>query len=137
MPITVELREHNRVMYSTFIHPYTLTDALETVEKDKQLRDQFGGTIHSLVNLSQSGRPPSGILRVASGSPSLTHPTKGKLALVGASFLSQTIVEMASKLARRDREIFFFKTEAQAMDFLRQVMAEEDEKKAAQVSPQP
>src|SRR5215472_11904935 len=117
MPITVELRENNRVMYSAFIHPYTLTDALETVEKEKQLRDQYGGTIHSLVNLSQSGRPPSGILRVARASPTFNHPSKGKLALVGASFLSQTIVQMASKLAQREREIHFFKTEAHAMDF--------------------
>jgi hypothetical protein len=131
MPITVELRENGHIIYAVFSHPYTLQEAVDNREKEKRLRDQGSGVIHLLLNLSKSGRPPNGVLKVARDGPSFVHPTRGKIAIVGASFFSRMIVEMASKLARRRFEnIQFFDTEDQAWAFLRKLIAEEPAKTA-------
>src|SRR5258708_30755278 len=99
MPITVELQENGRVIYAVFSHPYTLAEAVAGAEQEKRLRDQGSGVIHALINLSKSGKPPNGVLRVARYGPSFTHRSKGKIAVVGANFFGQTIVQLASQLA--------------------------------------
>src|SRR5258706_15901248 len=71
MPITLDLRENGRVLYSVFTFPYTLSDAITAQRKEVELRDKAGGTVHALVNLSASGKPPSGALKVARTSPAL------------------------------------------------------------------
>jgi hypothetical protein len=131
MPITVELRENGHVIYAVFAFPYTLQDAIDNREKEKALRDKGCGMIHSLLNMSAGGKPPNGVLKVAREGPSFIHPTRGKIAIVGASFFSQTIVQMASKLARRRFEnIHFFQSEEQAWTFLREQIAQEQAKTA-------
>jgi hypothetical protein len=131
MPITVELREDGHVIYSVFSYPYSLEEAVAGREKEKAFRDKGSGVIHTFLNLSASGKPPSGVLKVAREGPSFIHPTRGKIVIVGASFFSQTIVQMASKLARRRFEnISFFQTEDQAWKFLRELITQEQTKTA-------
>ena len=125
MPITIDLRENGRVIYAVFVYPYDLADATTGSAKEKELRDKTGGIIHSLLNVAAAGRPPNQVLRAARQGPSLVHPTRGKIAVVGANLFSQTIVQLASKLARHGDTIYFFKTEDEAWAFLRKVIAEE------------
>ncbi len=125
MPITVELRENGRVIYAVFTYPYTLEQAIAGRNEELRLRDQASGAIHTLINLSQSLKVPNGILRIARNGPSFTHRTRGKLAIVGASFFGQTITKMAAKLAQRPLAVQFFKTEEEAWAYLRQIIAEE------------
>ncbi len=126
MPITIELQENGRVVYGVFVHPYTLNEAVAALKQDQEFREQTGGIIHGIIDVSRSGKPPHGLLKVAKDSPSLVHPTRGKIAVIGASFLSQTIIQMASKLARRRYEnIHFFNTADEAWTFIRKVIADE------------
>ncbi|HLY28154.1 MAG TPA: hypothetical protein VKQ72_17545 [Aggregatilineales bacterium] len=127
MPITVELRENGRVIYAVFTYPYTLAEAVTGRDEEQRLRDHAtgSGVIHSLINLSGSIKAPSGVLRVARYGPSFTHPTRGKVTIVGASLFGQTISKMAAKLAQRPMEIYFFRTEDEAWAFLRKTIAQE------------
>src|SRR5258708_10955668 len=117
MPITIDLRENGRVIYAVFVYPYDLADATIGSAMEKELRDKTGGTIHSLLNVAAAGLPPNQVLRAARQGPSLVHPTRGKIAVFGDNLFSQTIGQLASKLARHADTIYFFKTEDKTWDF--------------------
>jgi hypothetical protein len=132
MPITVELKENGHILYAVFKAPYDLAEAVAGRDKEEALRDASDHTIHSLLILSDSKRPPANILRVASRGTSFSHRTRGKIAIVGGSPIARTIVQMAAKVARgRFENIRFFDREEDAWKYLRSVIAQEQATKTA------
>lgn len=124
MPATLELRENGHLVWTKFTDPWTLAE-LETIGKEERnLRDNSKEIIHSLVDVREMKRIPPGLINVARRMPILNHPTRGHMVVVGASAFATALVETLIKITRATK-IKFFKTEEEAVEYIRKVIAEE------------
>ena len=124
MPITMEPREGGRILYIRFVDPWTLSDFVHIMEKDQAYRDRARGTIHSIVDCSQTSSIPRGMLNAARHSPAFVHRTKGYIVAVGTSENIQTMGHLFAQVLRIN-ELEFFQTEKEGMAYLRKIIANE------------
>jgi hypothetical protein len=120
MPTWLELIENGHATRLTITEPWTVADLTARFAEGRALRDQSTHKIHSLVDLRGIRTLPDGLLR-ARLSPIFTHPNSGHAAFIEGIALTRTFVDMMMKLTHFDRAEFF-KTEAEALAYLRDVI---------------
>src|SRR5260221_9499444 len=124
MPITLELREDNHVLYGVLVDPLSALDMNNSVVEQIPIYDSAVGKLHQLANVKGVTRLPSGILGIRRGSPVFNHPNRGQLVLVGAQGFVRNIGEVLMKIARFD-SVKFFDAEPEGWEYLRKVIADE------------
>src|SRR5690349_1195029 len=124
MPATLELVENGHVINAVIAQPWQLQDVLEAYETETKWRDQAAWKLHTLLDIRRAPPSPKGVLSLARQSPSLIHPRRGAVAVVGGSAFGRTIVEMACRIAGFNH-VRFFASPDDAWKYLRQVLAEE------------
>ncbi len=128
MPAKVEIRENGYVIFTTYKDPWGVSDMEDEYRAVRAHRDSVDHVVHVLLDVSQAHSVPPGLMR-ARQNPNLTHPTKGYIAIVGASSLLKTMGEVILRLSH-NKEAGFFKTEEDAWTFLRRLLAKAEIEKA-------
>lgn len=123
MPVTMEMRENNRVTYWAFADPWSVGELVHVSKQMKPIFDNSTRKIHTMT-VVMTRKIPAGVLRIREVS-TWAHPMSGQLVVVNAPPVGISIVEVITRLARFDR-VHFFNTEEQGWLFLREVLAEED-----------
>ena len=121
MPIKLELRENDRVLYYEVTDPWNMNDLRTLYDENKAIRDQHNYTIHAIVNVIKARNIPQNLLNARTYSPDAMHPRAGYIILVGAHSLLQMIAEVASRVMHSDK-FRFFETEEEAWTFIRHVI---------------
>ncbi len=124
MPANLELLENGHVISAVIAVPWQLQDVLDAYATETTWRDQAAWKLHTILDLRRATPAPKGVLSLSRQSPSLIHPRRGAVAIVGGSAFGRTIVEMACRIAGFN-QIRFFATPEQAWDYIRQVIAGE------------
>src|SRR5437870_3207527 len=124
MPANLELLEDGHIISAVITVPWQLQDVLDVYATETTLRDQAAWKLHTFLDLRGATPAPKGVLSLARQSPSLNHPRRGAVAIVGGSTFGRTIVEMACRIAGFN-QIRFFAAPEQAWNYVRQVIAEE------------
>src|SRR5262249_31454290 len=128
VPIKFEVLEAGYVVHVTFTYPWTAEDMQPIFDQDQRYRDQIqkeapGRKVHLFVTFQGVKNVPPGALR-ARQSPSLHHVTSGYVVVVGTTSLLRTLADAVFKLAHFDKARNF-ETDAEALAFLRQVIAQD------------
>ena len=124
MPITMEPREGGRIIYFRFTEPLLVVDFAHIIEKEQALRDRASIKIHTVAECSKIRSVPLGTLRIVRRVPSLVHPTKGNVAVVGANEIIQPAALFVTRRLGLEN-VAFFSTEEDGMAHLRQIIAGE------------
>ena len=124
MPLTFEVRENGRLVCARITDPWTLAELETFGRQEKLVRDGSHVVIHSLVDVRGMHRIPPGFLNMARRMPVLNHPTRGHMVIIGASAFATALTETLIKITRAGK-IKFFKTEEDAIEYIRKVIAEE------------
>ncbi len=123
MPVTIELREENRVIFMVFEAPLRLQEIFDIYPLDKSYRDHFSHKIHALVDIRKMGKIPAGVLS-ARHAPDFTHPNSGYVVVIGADRLARVMGSMMAQI--QGKNFFkFFDTHEEAWTFLRKIIAED------------
>jgi hypothetical protein len=120
----LEIYESGHIIYYKFADPWTVAEAVATFDKDKIHRDSVNFKVHTLINLCDMHAVPPKILSVRFGSPALSHPNSGHIAVFGAQPIVRTFADAVLLLTHFDRAKFF-STEDEAWAYIRQIMAKE------------
>ena len=126
MPITIELREDNHVIYTKISDPVAIADFDHATAVFTPIYDKAPGKIHHVVNTSEMRRVPSGLLRIRMNTPILQHPNRGQLALVGTNSFLRSIGELMFRLTHFETGRFFT-TDDEAWAYLRTAIADENQ----------
>jgi hypothetical protein len=124
VPITMELRENDRVIYYNVTDPWKLSDLLGLYKQNQTIRDQHMHKIHVLANLTATRHLPADILSARRLSPDITHPRSGYILVAGASPFIHSVVELAIRLLRTEK-FQFAATEEAAWITLRKIIHSE------------
>jgi hypothetical protein len=124
MPVTNEFVENGRVLVTTASDPWETHEMMAFWPEDRAHRNSMTQRVHLIIDITHTNYPPKHILQLHR-TPSVTHPNRGLIVVVGANSFSKTFVEMIFRLARYER-VKFFATMHEAINFLRRVMATED-----------
>jgi hypothetical protein len=123
MTAKAEFRENNRIIYLLYEEPWSVEDMRQVNEQVVGYLDKATQNLHLLIDVSHIRSVPPGILRGRT-EPVLTHPKVGKMAIVGATSFIQIMAETIFKVTRMDKAKFF-KSDADAMQFLQEKIAQE------------
>src|SRR5439155_7135382 len=123
MPVKQELIENGRILQVTFTDPWTVNEMTALFPQAQQYYDNAHQKIHMLIDM-QSRYGTQGALR-ARQAPGLFHRNSGQIAVAGANALARSLGEAVFRLARFSRARFF-DSEADALAYLRQVIAGEE-----------
>jgi hypothetical protein len=85
--------------------------------------DKADQDMHILINVERIRQIPAGILRARSV-PTMSHPRCAHIVICGASPFVRSLSETIFKVTRYQKAKFF-NTEAEAMNFLHDVIAHE------------
>jgi hypothetical protein len=124
MPIKMELREQNRVMYYEVTDPWRLSEAYACYKVNNDLRNYFQHTIYTIANISAMREIPLDALSLRLYSPDLLHPRAGTAFLVGPSAVARSIIEIIATLSN-PRKIRVVSTEEEAWDAIRAMLERE------------
>ncbi len=124
MPITMELRENDRVIYYYVAYPSRLSELTPLKEQNQAVRDQHPYTIHVIANLTEIRMLPSDILSLRRGSPNIEHPRAGFVFLVTTSSYVRSIVGIFTRLANTNK-FRVVATEEEAWVAVRKLIANE------------
>ncbi len=80
--------------------------------------------MHTFINISELRKIPPASLTMVRRSPTLNHPRRGQLVLVGASAFAEALVDVLARVTRASK-VRFFKTDDEGMAYLRRVIADE------------
>src|SRR4051794_8222926 len=83
MPVIMELRENDRVIYYGVTDPWTLGEFRALYTHNQIIREQHLHVIHAVANLSASQQLPRDILNAMHFSPDIRHPRAGYVYFVG------------------------------------------------------
>jgi hypothetical protein len=122
MPVKQELIENGRILQVTFTDPWTVGEMTTLFPQAKEYYDKAPQKIHMLVDM-QSRYGSQGALR-ARQAPGLFHRNSGQIAVAGANALARSLGEAVFRVARFNRARFF-DSQADALTYLRQVIASE------------
>ncbi len=123
MPVTIETLNNARIVKLVVSDPWVIDDLTSKYEEEKPLFNASKVPVHTLVDLRLMRHIPPGALSNRK-SPNVTHPRSGQVALVGANAFAQVLVEVAFRLVRFDR-VVFFDTEEEAMQYLTALISDE------------
>ena len=124
MPITMELREHNRVMYYEITDPWRLSEVYTCYDLNNELRNQYEHKIHTIANVSVMREIPIDALSLRLRSPDLLHPRSGTVFMVGPSPIARSIIELIASLSN-PRKIRVIATEEEAWNAVRAMLERE------------
>lgn len=125
MPIRMELRENDHVMYYQVTDPWRFDEALAAYKLNNDLRNQHSHTIHTIANLSATRHIPNDVLRLRLYSPDLLHLRSGSVFLVGPSPFVKSIIDMIIRLLKTQK-IHIVATEEDAWLAVRQLIESDD-----------
>ena len=126
MPVTLELRENDRVLYYTFIDTWEVSELTALYPQSMAYLHNASRKLYTLAVFPCRARPiPSGLLTLRYG-PDWSHPNGGQIAVVGASALLRTFANFTFRL-RGFEKTRFFDTEEEAWNHLRKLIADEAE----------
>src|SRR5262249_17505630 len=123
MPVELELKENGRVMLWRFSDPWSLVELKPLTLQARDIFQKATFTVHSMADLRQARRVPSGVLSTRQVT-TWQHARSGQLVLLGASAFARLMMETVFRIARFDR-FRFFEDEAEALAYLRGLIAEE------------
>jgi hypothetical protein len=121
MPVTFELEENRRVMLWRLIDPWTLPELMAYYKEAQNILDGADQAVHSLIDLQQARRMPSGVLK-ARYTSTWDHPRSGYTVIAGGTPLMSRMLELVFKMTRFER-IRFFEDEAAARAFLNELIS--------------
>src|SRR5258708_14506833 len=124
MPVSLELIENGRVFRYVISDRWRISDFTATFPQAKAVLDAAQHPVHGVVNLYAAAKDPIGVLNIRKH-PSFSHVNGGYTAFCHASLLARRVTETALRIARFHRYTFF-NTEQEGMDFLCELMAQED-----------
>jgi hypothetical protein len=119
MPMITELRNRSNVIFIEATDPLTLMDFKDSFARQAEIMDNATEKVHLFVTVHRLRNMPNGVLRVRDSAPIFTHPNAGTMVIVGASALIRALAGIICQLAQYDM-IHFFRTEAEAWNFLNQ-----------------
>src|ERR1044071_6755361 len=93
MPVTMNLRENDQVIYYYVTDPWTLGEFMTLYEQNQAIRDQHPHKIHTVANLATARHLPRDILSAIHYSPDIRHPRAGYVYFVGASPFVRKMIE--------------------------------------------
>ncbi|SRR5258708_168360 len=123
MPVNLEVKDNGRVMFWRFVDPWSLAELKPLTIQARDILQQATFTVHSIADLRQAHRVPSGVLS-ARQVTTWHHPRSGQLAVLGASPFIKVMMETIFRIARFDR-FRLFDDEAEALAYLQSLIAEE------------
>jgi hypothetical protein len=129
MPVTMEMRENNRITYWVFEDPWTVNELVKISKETRPIFDSATRKFHTLAVIN-ARHIPAGVLQVRQIG-SWSNPMSGELVVVNAPPVAKTIVEVLTRLVRFNR-VHFLDTEEQGWQYLGNVLAEEDREKDKQ-----
>jgi hypothetical protein len=129
MPVTMEMRENNRISYWVFEDPWTVGELVKISKESNPIFENITHKFHTLTVVN-ARHIPTGVLQVRQIG-SWSNPMSGELVIVNAPPVAKTIVEVLTRLVRFNR-VRFFDTEVQGWQYLTDVLAEEDREKNKQ-----
>lgn len=124
MPITMELREHNRVMYYNVTDPWLMSEVLAFYKLNSDLRNQYQHKIYTIANVSAMHQIPTDALSLRLHSPDLLHPRAGTAFLVGPSAIARSVIQLIASLTN-PQKIRVVPTEQEAWSAIREMVARE------------
>ena len=124
MPITMELRENNRVIYYRFVDPWSLDELVSLYKQTVIIRNEHLHTIHAIANLTVTRHLPTDILHIRFTSPDITHPRAGRVVLVGATPLIHSVAKIAIRVLRPGK-VQLVATENEAWRSIREIIESE------------
>src|SRR5258708_28743950 len=122
MPVDLELKDNGRVMVWRFVDRWSLAELKPLTLQARDILKQATFTVHSIADLRQAHRVPSGVLSTRQVT-TWHHARSGQLAVLGASPFIKVMLETVFRIARFDR-FRLFDDEAEAMAYLRGLIAE-------------
>jgi hypothetical protein len=123
MPISVELRENDRILHYRIADPITVDEIRIVMNQGIAIRNNHNHTIHILCDISGVIRVPYKLMSLEKGSE-LRHPTVGYMAVVTRSRLIRSVTEILIRFVGYNRFRFFTKHE-DALAFLQQKIADD------------
>jgi hypothetical protein len=126
MPVTMEMRENNRISYWMFEDPWTVGELVKISKEANPIFETITHKFHTLT-VVKARQIPAGVLQVRQIG-SWSNPMSGELVVVNAPPVARSIVEVLTRLVRFNR-VHFFDTEDQGWKYLNEVLAEEDREK--------
>lgn len=102
----------------------TMTEVLDVTAQEGELIKAAAHTVHTIIDLSEVEGIPNNFLssvpRILS-MPAASHTNSGNKVVVGASGMSEMVLNIFSKVGRK---LFMFKTMDEAVAFLQQQQLE-------------
>jgi hypothetical protein len=123
MPVTTDLLENGRIIRLCTVSPWTIDQTFEAYKIAETHFDTAPHKLHSLVDVSDLGSIPSGVMKVRNA-PFVHHKNSGQMAVVGAQKLARTLAETMLKVSNFKRAKFF-DTYDEALDYLKQIITDE------------
>ena len=124
MPITLDLRENDRVLYYSVSDPWTFHDLVGLYERNRAIRDQHQHKIHVIANLTATRQLPKDIISTRHLSPDANHPRAGYVLMVGPSHFIKSVIEVTSRLLHTDK-IRVVASEDEAWTMIREIIKAE------------
>ena len=120
MPVTFRLEDNQRVMLWRLSDPWTLPELMAYYKEAQTILDGADQAVHSLIDLQQARRMPSGVLK-ARYTSTWDHPRSGYTVVAGGTPLMSRMLELVFKMTRFER-VKFFEDEAEARVFLNELI---------------
>jgi hypothetical protein len=130
MPATAELLEEGHILKYVVSDPWTMDDIYHITREGKQVYDNSPHRVHLIVDVTQTHRVPPSFLSVRNV-PDLNHPNSGHIAVIGAAGMVKIMVDLVARFFPGDK-VTYFSGEAEALDYLQGVIAEEHSTKSDQ-----
>ncbi|HLY29265.1 MAG TPA: hypothetical protein VKQ72_23160 [Aggregatilineales bacterium] len=124
MPITLDLRENDHVLYYAISDPWTFHDLVVMYERNRAIRDQHMHKIHVIANLTATRQLPKDIISSRHLSPDANHPRAGYVLMVGPSQFIRSVIEVTSRLLHTDK-IRVVASEEEAWAMIREIIRAE------------
>ena len=125
MPISMNLRENDRVLYYEVTDPWTFSQLKTAFLQNRAIRDEHPHKIHVIANLLGTRQLPKDIISARTFSPDTTHTRAGYVFFVGPSNFVRSIIEMTTRLLRSDK-LQIVSTEDEAWSAVRAIIKNED-----------
>jgi hypothetical protein len=123
MPVSTILVEEGHIIHQVFTDPWSVDEVIAMRPKIMGYLAQTPHKIHYLADISRTRRLQPGLMRT-SQSPFLHHPQFGRIVIVGATPLFQSIGETIFRITGFEQGKFF-QTETDAWAFLREIIKSE------------
>lgn len=135
MPVDLEMKEDGYLLCYKIADPWSVNELLTAYAKEQELRDSTPHTVHSLSDFTKARRVPKNWLSARSG-PGLKHPRSGEMVMFGLDPAMRVLLDAILKISRF-RRLRIFKTEGEAMEYAKQLVAAAKAEPVATVTPTP